>query len=285
MPETKRVEGISGKGLEEYETFGKKAEVLLETQSKIRSAILVDDGKLYFGNEKCEFYAVDVNTRQKIWMYSSDEPVQTWPVSSEGKIIFNAGNSLYILDSANGKEIGKITCPSTDSLRVSHDPYAFNDSYVAVSDGVAYYAALNGDIVAVDINKCGIIWSIPSENCGVVASGVNLSDGKLYYSDYSGSLCCVDIQTRQMVFQTRIEDRLFSPVYITGRKIYVGGRTCKAYCIDADSGDVIWSSFSYDHTTWFSGGSVSVGNTLYTCTSDEHTIIAFDKNTGEFVRL
>jgi len=285
MPETKRIVNIDGKGLVEYATLEIKPEVFFQTKSKIRSAILVNDGKLYFGNENCEFYAVDISTKQKLWVYSTDLPVQTLPVFSDGKIVFNAGNDLYILDATSGKEICKYKYPSKSSVRISEDEYAFNDSYVAVSDGVAYYAALNGDIVAVDIKKREKIWSITSENPGAVASGINIWSGKLYYTDFEGSLCCIDIQTKKMIFQTQIKDRIFAPMYIDGGKIYVGGRSCKVYCIDADSGNVLWSSFSYDDTTWFSGGSVSVGNTLYTGISDEHAIAAFNKDTGEFLRL
>jgi len=285
MPETKKIENIDRKGIEEYATLDVKPEIFFETKSKIRSAILIEDGTLYFGNESNEFYAIDIRTRQKLWMYSADEPVQTWPVFVDGKIIFNAGNNLYILNSGDGREIRKVTYSSESSFRLSRDNYAFNDSYVAVSEGVAYYAALNGDLVAVDIEKGEIIWSIPSENPGAVASGVNYWDGKLYYSDYAGSLCCVDIQTRKPVFQTQIRDRIFAPMHINAGKIFAGGRSCKMYCIDANTGDVLWSSFSHDATTWFSGGSVSVGNSLYACTSDEHSIVAFNKDTGEFLRL
>ena len=285
LPEPKKIERITGKGLVEFATFDKQPEVLFETKAKIRSAILINDGALYFGNEQCEFYAVDLNTKQQLWMYSTDESVQTWPVFADGKIVFNSGNSLYVLDAKQGNEICKITYPSAETVRVSDDMFAFSDSYVAVADDVACYAALNGDIVAVDIKKGDICWSIPAENSGVVASGVNISDRKLYFSDCLGSLCCVDMQTKQPVFQTRLQDRIFAPMYINEGKIYVAGRSCKVYCVDAENGNVLWSSFSNDTTTWFSGGSTSVGNTLYTCTSDEHTLAAFNKNTGEFLRL
>jgi len=285
MPETKRVKSIAGKGLEEYATMEIKPDLFFETKAKIRSAILASFGKLYFGNEDSEFYAVDINTKQKLWMYSAEEPVQTLPVFAEGKVIFNAGNNLYILDAETGNEICKYKYPSKSSFRVSNDNYAFNDSYVAVAADVAYYAALNGDLVAVDIKKGEMIWSLSFGDYGAVASGINFRADKLYYINYEGSLCCVDIQTRQMIFQTQIQDRIFAPMYINADKIYLGGRSKKVYCVDADSGDVLWSSFSYDDTTWFSGGSVSVGNTLYTCTSDEHTLAAFNKDTGEFQRL
>jgi len=262
-----------------------KPEVFFESKAKIRSAILINDGKLYFGNEKSEFYAVDIASKQKIWMYSTDEPVQTLPVFTDGKIIFNAGNSLYILDAAKGDEIFKVTYHSDSLSRVSSESFAFGDSYVAVSDGFAYYAALNGDLVAVDITKGEIAWSVAAKNSGAVASGVNFCDGKLYFSDYAGSLCCIDIKTRQMLFQTQLRDRIFAPMYINDGKIYLGGRSCKMYCVGADDGNIIWSSFSQDSTTWFSGGSISIGNTLYACTSDEHTLVAFNKETGEFLRL
>ena len=309
MPETKKVENIDGKGLEAYATTEIHPEVFFETKAKIRSAILIEDGKLFFGNEDNEFYAIDIHTKQKIWMYTTDEPVQTWPVLTNGKIVFNAGNSLYIINSADGKEIHKFTCTTDCSFRLSQEGFAYNDSYVAISDGVAYYAALNNDIVAVDMEKGEMIWSLPTpadtsisawftdtdkgemtwpvlpEKPGAVASGVNFWDGKLYYTDYAGSLCCIDIQKRQMLFRTQIQDRIFAPVYISNGKIYAGGRTCKIYCIDASNGEVKWSSFSNDSTSWLSGGSTSVGNTLYTCTSDEHSLVAFDKDTGEFQRL
>ncbi|MDR0300994.1 MAG: PQQ-binding-like beta-propeller repeat protein [Treponema sp.] len=285
MPETKKIESKDGKGLNDYATPEIQPEVFFESGAKIRSAVLADNGTLYFGNENCEFFAVDIAKRQTLWKYTTDTAVQTWPVIAEGKIIFNAGNSLYILDSMSGDEIQKITYPSKKSLRVSTDGWAFNDSYTAVSDGAAYYVALDGTLAAVDINKGGIIWSIPPLSPGAAASGVNLYNQKLYYVDYFGFVCCVDIKTRQMIFRTELQDRIFAPIYINDGKIYAAGRSCKIYCIDADSGKFIWSSFSYDTTTWFSGGSVSIGDTLYTCTSDEHTVIAFNKNTGDFLRM
>jgi outer membrane protein assembly factor BamB len=308
MPETKQIESIEGMGLQEYETTEAKLDVFFESNAKIRSAILINDGKLYFGNEDKEFYAVDIQTKQKLWMYSTDLPVQTLPAITDGKIIFNAGNSLYILDAGNGNEIHKYTHPCKNTFRISNVLFAFNDSQVAVSEGVAYYAALNGDIVAVDMDKGELVWSVSSApertatwlidsktgdvqwvvlpiNLGVVASGINFREGKIYCTDHDGALCCVDTKTRQMVFQTQIQDKIFAPMYINDGKIYAGGRSAKLYCIDADNGDVIWSSFSHNSGTWFSGGSVSVGATLYTCTSDEHTLVAFDKNTGEFQRI
>jgi len=285
IPETMKVENIVGKGLEEYATLELKPEVFFETDSKIRSAILIADGKLFFGNENNEFYAIDVDTKQKLWMRSTDEPVQTRASFVDGKVIFNAGNSLYILNADDGKIIHKVAYSTESSFRLSQEGFAFNDSYAAISDGLAYYAALNGDLAAVDMEKGEIVWSVIHENLGAVASGVNFWDGKLYYTDYAGSLRCVDIKTRKTLFQTQIQDRIFAPMYINDGKIYVGGRSCKIFCIDANSGDVIWSSFSHDTTTWLSGGSVSIGNTLYTCTSDEHTIVAFNKDTGEFLRI
>ena len=287
MPETRTIENIDGKGLNEFAALEVKAEVFFETEFSIRSSILTDNDRLYFGNEKCEFYAIDINTKQELWKYLTDIPVQTKPVIIEEKIIFNAGNSLYILNAVYGNEIYKITFPSNNSSRVSFNNYVFNDSYTAVCGNIAYFAALDGTIVAVNINNGEIDWTLPSgiQFRGEVASGINLYNNKLYFVDYFGFLNCVDTETIQTVFKTGLQDRIFAPILIDNNKIYIGSRNKKFYCIDANTGEFIWSTFSYDPTTWFTGGSVIIGNVVYTGTSDERSIVAFNKNTGEFLHF
>jgi outer membrane protein assembly factor BamB len=88
-----------------------------------------------------------------------------------------------------------------------------------------------------------------------------------------------------MIYQNELEERVFAPMYISEGMIYLGGRNCIMFCIDAERGKEIWSSYSHDTTTWFSGGSVSIGNMLFACASDEHSVVVFDKYTGEFLRL
>jgi outer membrane protein assembly factor BamB len=285
MPEAKKIESIEGKQLNEFATSEIKPEIFFETGARIRSAVIADNGRLFFGNENCKFYAIDIAKKQILWTYSADLAVQTRPVIAEHKIIFNAGNTLYILDSENGNELHKVTYPSEKTERVSHAQFAFNDSYTAVSNGVAYFPALDGALVGINTDTGDIVWTFLSEFPGYVTSGINLLDGKLYYVDYSGSLCCVDIKSKQMVYKTQIYENAFAPMHINDGKIYIAGRSCKVYCIDAKSGELVWSSFSNDATTWFSGGSVTIGDILYTCTSDEYALVSFDKNNGDFQRI
>jgi len=263
----------------------KEPKIFFQTNSKVRSAILTDNGRLYFGNEDCEFYAINISNKKKVWVYSTDAAVETWPVITDGKVIFNAENTLYILDCINGNELYKVTHPSVNSIRASQDRWTFNDSYVAVSNGIAYYLTLDGELVAVDINKGNIIWTLPSESPGVVYSGVSYDNGKLFYVDNSGHMCCVDIEKRQMNFRTYIGDKIYARIHINNGKLYAGGRSTKMYCLDENSDEILWSTSSFNRTTWFSGGSVSIGNILYTGTSDEHAIVSIDKNTGELLHL
>jgi outer membrane protein assembly factor BamB len=170
---------------------------------------------------------------------------------------------------------------------VSHEFWVFNDSYAAVSDGVAYFATLDGDIAAVCVQTGEMLWTLESKLFvrGAVASGLNVWNGRLYYTDIVGSLCCVDIQTRRMIYQTKIYDRVFAPMLIDGGRIYIGGRTKNLCCIDAETGECLWSSYAHDPKSWFSGGCVTMGNAVYAGTSYGHAVAAFDKDTGEFLRL
>jgi len=280
-----RARYTSEKELTEYPTLEIEPNIFFETNAAIRSTILAESGILYFGNEYNEFYALDVNTSQVLWTFSTDEAVQTRPVLENGKIIFNAGNSLYILDAVTGEEIHIIRYPSNYDIRMSHDSTAFNDSHVAVSDGIAYFVALNGNFVAVDILSGEIAWTIETSTRRLVVSGVKYYDGKLFYVLSPGILFAVDIQTRQVLFETHIGGMPFNPMTIYDGRIYIGGRNRKFYCIDASTGEVIWRSHSQDTMTWFSGGSVIIGNNVFATTSDEDAIIAFDKGTGEFQRI
>lgn len=285
FPQAKIVESIEGKELNAFDTIEKTAEVFFEAGAKIHSAILVNEGVIYFGNESSEFFAVDIKTKQQLWKYVTDNTVQTLPVFSDGKVIFNAGNSLYILNSENGDEIIKINYDTDKKIRLSHESYTYNDTGTAVSDGIAYYSALNGDLIAVDIIKGEIIWTIPATNVGTAGSGVNIYDGKIYWVDNKGVLNCADINTQEMLFQFNMNDKIYAPMHITDGKIYVAGRSCRIYCIDTESGDLIWSSYADDKSTWFSGGSVCVGDIVYTGTSDRRSLFSYDKNTGEFNRM
>lgn len=281
----KAIDSIEGKGLNEFDTAEITAEVFFETDASIRSSILANEGILYFGNESCEFYAVEINTKQQLWKYTTEEAVQSLPVFSNEMIIFNAGNTLYGLSSENGDEIFKVTHASAVSKRLSNEDYTYNEAGAVVSDGIAYYNALNGDLVAVDIAIGDIIWTVPAVYEGVAGSGANFYEGKLYWVDTAGILCCADINTQEMVFMFNIRDKIYGPMHINDGKIYIAGRNCRLYCIDAESGNLIWASFADDQTTWFSGGSVCAGDIVYTGTSDRRAIFSFDKNTGEFNRI
>jgi len=284
FPEPLFVESTDGKGLEESEVSEIEPEVFFQSDSKIHSAILVDDGRLYFGTENCKFYAVDIATKEVLWEYDTDVPVETWPVISNGAVIFNAGNILRGLDAASGNEVFWALQPTEKVPRVSDNNFAFNDSYAAVFEDTVYYANLDGDITAVNMDEGDIIWTFPQEEPGLVTSGVNFWDGRIYYV-CGGWLCCHDAQTGEPLFRVEINDGVYAPMTIDDGKIYLGGRSCKTYCIDAVSGEVIWSSFSSVPSTWFSGGSVVIGDMLYACTSDEFALVAYDRQTGKFNRL
>ncbi|MDR0294516.1 MAG: hypothetical protein LBH95_10255 [Oscillospiraceae bacterium] len=70
------------------------------------------------------------------------------PVFDDGKIVFNAGSSLYILDAASGNELAKITHAPDSTKKSIRESYYYHDSSVAVSGGIAYFIAPNGDLGA-----------------------------------------------------------------------------------------------------------------------------------------
>ncbi len=261
----------------------KLPEVVFEAGSPIRSALVTEGGRLFFGSADRRFRAIDTAMGEALWSYTASDAVESQPVVTGGRVIFNAANTLYILDATSGAQIHKAVYSTDATTRVSDDHYAYNDSGVAVSDdGIAFFAALNGDIVGVEIDSGKVVCVFPSPAAGEVASGVVLDGGSLYWVDHDGALCSVDVAGWRLDFRTEIGDRVFAPMLIDRGRVFLGGRGCRMWCVDATGGAVLWSSYSADPTTWFSGGSVMVGDTLWAATSDEHTMLLLDAATGEF---
>ncbi|MDR2897886.1 MAG: PQQ-binding-like beta-propeller repeat protein [Spirochaetaceae bacterium] len=294
-PEALRVTSTEDRGINDYKTIEVTPDIFFEpdasepgtrnTRAAIRSAILINDGKMFFGNESNEFRALDMKTGEQKWLYMTDAAVKTLPVYENEKVIFHAENTLYILNAGDGAEIVKVQAEPDGGRRLSSESFSFNDSHTAVAEGVAYFAVNSGNIYGVDINTGKIVFEFKTDKPGPVASGVHYYEGKLYFTDAGAQLRCIGSESGEAIFTTLIKDRIFAPMTFDEGKIYLGGRSCLFFCIDANNGEILWSSFSADSTTWFSGGSVVIDDTVYACVSDEHALPSFNKNTGEFKRI
>jgi outer membrane protein assembly factor BamB len=121
----------------------------------------------------------------------------------------------------------------------------------AISNGVCYFGSTDSNIYAVDANNGAQKWAF--NTTFPVVSSPAIANGKVYTGADSGSIYCIDAATGTQVWKTfaggitnnviwnsiAVVQCRSSPVVVNNR-VYVGALDGNLYCLDANSGTVLW---------------------------------------------
>jgi outer membrane protein assembly factor BamB len=160
------------------------------------------------------------------------------------------------------------------------------------ANGIVYFGGLDHNIYAVNANTGAEIWNFTT---GFAArSSVAVVDGRLYTGTDDGNIYCLDAATGTQIWKTYaggVTNSLLggglvnirsSPMVVNG-KVYVGALDGNLYCLDANTGNVLW--------TYQTGGPVQStptidGNAVYvtSCTQPTNgTVYKLDASTGSVI--
>lgn len=128
---------------------------------------------------------------------------------------------------------------------------------------------------------------------GAVGSTPVLADGKVYFVtsptenetlvDDKIGVYCVNIAGNRIEWSNcDISDGGISGLTLVGGKLYLGSLSGKLYCLNADNGNIIWSSEKIDQTvtTGLSSTPLVLGDTVYVTTQMPAALWAFSADTG-----
>lgn len=121
-------------------------------------------------------------------------------------------------------------------------------------NGVVYFGSLDSNIYAVDANNGGKIWNFKTGF--PAASSPAVVNGKLYTGADDGNIYCLDAATGTKIWETpaggitnnllgsgtylTIEPPVRSSPTVVGSNVYVGSLDGNLYCLDANTGNVLW---------------------------------------------
>jgi outer membrane protein assembly factor BamB len=120
----------------------------------------------------------------------------------------------------------------------------------SVADGVCYFGSLDSNIYAVDANIGSEIWNFTTGFS--VKSSPAVVNGKVYTGADDGNIYCLDAATGNKLWQTSAgnitnsviglgyQAPIRSSPMVVGSKVYVGSLDGNLYCLDANSGTVLW---------------------------------------------
>jgi len=246
-----------------------------QLDASVTSNIIVDDGKLFFGDSIGDCYAVDKNSGEVLWTYNAGGSIIGTPAiayDKENKIIFVSSD-------------GSIVCLSVydGSLIWEYEPRenkndAVNDGS-AVGSGLFFITKADGKLYALDVNTGRTVWTFkggdqglrtaPAYSDGLIFLGeyngilnildaktgkrisgggaggaVNTpapNDGKVYFSSWDGSVQAVQIKSVIPLWNTNIKDPITTAPAVSGGIIAVGTGRGLLVALDEQNGEMLWN--------------------------------------------
>jgi outer membrane protein assembly factor BamB len=204
----------------------------------------LDDGRLYIGegfhqDSNCKLYCLEAATGKKLWDFPTASHTESSPCVADGKVFFGAGeDGVFCLDAKSGKELWHFQGLHVDTnLTVSGHQLFGGSGY-------------NGNaIFCLDIKNGDVLWqksvdlpcfASPTYSGDRVFFG--LGNGDFISSDEkpAGAVLCASAKTGDLIWRFDVPDAVHGKPAVDHHRIYFGSRDGFCYCLDKQSGELIW---------------------------------------------
>ncbi len=257
---------------------------------------------------------------QVAWKFALDAPVFSSPVADEQAVYFGALNgSLYALDKASGAvkwtfstagEIrGNVCMGENDNLYFiggdghlyslnkttgkvnwkfetgGEKKYDFADYYQStpmLHSGTLYFGSGDGNVYAVAASSGAIQWKF--EAGGVVHTTPAIAGGTLVAGSHNGYVYALNVADGNLIWKFKTVGQMFFPKgevqghpAALGNLAFVGARDYNLYALDLAKGYAHWNK---KFERGWALVNVVYDSVLYTGTSDDRLLIAYDMKTG-----
>lgn len=253
----------------------------------VRSTPLVDNGIIYFGTTKGDFFAIDKKGGQLKWKYNTGMSINSSAASQGEKLFFTDNRqTLFCLNKTSGKKIWefkmgeKIAYPWRFDYYYS-SPVLYEDKLIVGGDDGYLYNLYQKD------GK--LAWKFKSK--GLIRAAASVYNGMVLFGDTEGIFYALDLRTgkEKWVFKVAGEsmkleyfgfDRkaILGAAVINDGKIIFGARDGFLYCLN-NEGKQLWVM---DHQVSWVISTVAIKDSfVVTGTSDGRFVQAVNLNTGK----
>lgn len=181
------------------------------------------NGVIYLPSHDKNLYALDAETGQELWRFSTDSAVTSTP-HVDGDLLYLGGqdNHIYVLNTMDGSENYRIR--TTDGV------------HALVGDADTIYA-LNGNLLAYDKTSGAEKWQAQPPDFGGFDNPVLTDD--LIVVTTTFAVYAYDKANGKLVWrQNDIEGGIFSPISVADSNVFVGAADAYLVILDSRSGKV-----------------------------------------------
>lgn len=220
-------DAVNGKELNKFKVYGKEVEIETYRGTVIKETIIkrsiisspcMYDSLIFFGSDDRNLYALDIETFEPKWVFTSRDRITSSPCAADGIVYFGSlDGHLYAVDIETGKELWNI---DTDDW-VHSSPCVVN--------GIVYFGSLNHCMYAVDAITGKEIWKFKTG--GAIASSPVIDNGLVFFGSYDKKLYAVDCITGEESFSFETKGEINCTPVVQDGVVYFGSWDKKFYAL------------------------------------------------------
>lgn len=128
-----------------------------------------------------------------------------------------------------------------------------------VRDGVAYFAATNGNVYAVDLERREPRWIYAAGS--KITSSPALAGDRLYVGDYAGRVLCLDARDGSLVWSGSAGSKVYGTVAVAGGRVFAPAVGSGLSALSAKDGSFLWRVPTGSYT--YASPAVSAGRVFF----------------------
>jgi outer membrane protein assembly factor BamB len=233
-----------------------------KTDGPIFSSPCVTDAVAYFGSADHYVYAVDAKTGQQKWKAKTDGAVLAGPNVAQGIVcVGSTDTNIYGLDINDGHYVWTVP---------GHNMY---QSQTATDGDHFFVGGWDNHFRCIDAKTGHVAWDLelgkPQKLPGFSSYAPAITSpavgaGNVFVSTNDGILHALNIADGTEAWRVDWKKMGYSsPCYHDGRVYCALSDEGKTFCVNADSGEMLWTadtgSVIYDSSFCFGGGNVFIG--------------------------
>jgi len=246
-----------------------------EAGGAVTSSPVVADGRVVFGSDDGNVYALDAEGGEELWSFKTDDIVEAPPLILDGRVFVGSSDFFfYAIDARTGELAWKYEAEdkflgganyvrTRDGARVLVGSYDTNLYCFDPATGEKLWAystenyvngtpAILGDRVI--FGGCDAVLHVVSAATGEalgalqlgadchVAGSAALHEGRAYFGHYGNQFVAVDLEQEELAWTyDSPRHAFFSSPAIGDDRIVFGGRDKKLHCVQLSDGKPLWT--------------------------------------------
>ncbi|HZQ64268.1 MAG TPA: PQQ-binding-like beta-propeller repeat protein [Gaiellaceae bacterium] len=193
----------------------------------VGSSPAIADGRVFFGSQNQDVYALDATTGEERWTFETGKIVFSSPAVANGVVYVGSHDgNLYALNESSGKERWRFATQGD----VESSP--------TVAQGRVYVGSDDGKVYAVDAVTGTERWRF--ETGQPVFSSPTVSGRTLYVGSKDDNVYALDAATGRKLWRFTTGGEVWSSPAVSGGLVFVGSNDHNLYALDAATGAERW---------------------------------------------